>query len=189
MSLERLYKPQPGEKILLALRSHPIVFLRPIFIFGLAAIMPAVAAWLFFNGKFDFQNPLVAAGATLAAGTYYLCIWMFLFTQFVNYYLDVVIVTDRRIVEAVQDGLFSRSVSELDLARVQDVTSEVRGFVATMFNYGKVTVQTAGEVEHFAFEKIYNPHGVRERILELSHKDRKTEAKELFGETLRHDNL
>ena len=189
MSLENLFKSQPGEKIVVALRRHPITFIRPVLLFILAAVVPVVAAWLYFNGNFVIENPLLQTLAVLLVGAYYIAIWLLLFSQFVSFYLDIDIVTDKRIVEAVQDSLFSRSVSELDLSRVQDVTSEVHGFFATMFNYGKVTVQTAGEHEHFLFHDVHRPHEVREKILELSHSDRKSEAKELMGEVLRKDEV
>jgi uncharacterized membrane protein YdbT with pleckstrin-like domain len=186
MSIERLYRQQPGERTQIALRPHPITFLSTICFFLVAAIAPPIAAWILLDGSFpEFQNPLATVASVLGAGTYYVCLWMFLFTQFVTHYLDVNVVTDKRIVHIIQVGLFSRKVSELDLGRVQDVTSEVHGIIATMLNYGNVIVQTAGEHERFIFEKVPNPHGARERILELSHRDRQTEAKEIIGETLR----
>ena len=100
-------------------------------------------------------------------------IWFFFFPQFVDYYLDAWVITNDRIVNVEQQGLFARTVSELDLYKIQDVTSEVRGLIPTLFNYGNVHVQTAGTQERFVFEQVPNPHEIRKRIMVLVDEDRK----------------
>jgi hypothetical protein len=115
---------------------------------------------------------------------YYLSIWLFFFTQIVNFYLDVSIITDRRVIDVHQVGLFNCSISELELARVQDVTSDVNGLFGTLFDYGKITVQSAGEQEHFIFDQIPHPHRARAIILELAQKEREHEGKEIVSEAI-----
>ena len=44
---------------------------------------------------------------------------------------------------------------------------------ATMFNYGNVYIQTAGEAENFVFRNVPNPHHIREEIVRLAEEDRK----------------
>ena len=72
-----------------------------------------------------------------------------------------------------QKNLFARTISEVDLYRIQDVTSEVKGFVAHFFNYGDLTIQTAGAQEKFFVRNIPNPHGLRQKLLDLADADRK----------------
>jgi uncharacterized membrane protein YdbT with pleckstrin-like domain len=93
-------------------------------------------------------------------------VWLFLFTAWVDYYLDVWIVTSERIVSMEQKGLFSRVTAELRLSRVQDVTSIQKGKMATFLNYGQVQVQTAAAQQEFVFEEIPNPTKVAQVILE-----------------------
>jgi len=50
---------------------------------------------------------------------------------------------------------------------VQDATSEVKGKVATVLNFGNVYVQTAGEEKRFVFEEIPAPRQVASKIIEL----------------------
>lgn len=182
MSIKQLFTQHSGENVVFSLRRHPIVFLGPIFVFVILAILPLVGKEIFLEGKpLALANPLMQTGLILLLASYYLGIWVFFLSQFTDYYLDINIVTNDRIIDINQKGLFGRAVSELDLTRVQDVHSEIKGIIPTMLNYGNVVVQTAANEENFHFEQISNPSGVRQRILELAALDRKREAREIMG--------
>ncbi len=86
-------------------------------------------------------------------------------TQFVDYYLDVWVVTNERVIDIQQQGLFKRTVSELDLDRVQDASSNLQGVFSTFFNYGDVEIQSAGAESKFSFKDIPQPHKVRTELL------------------------
>ena len=60
-----------------------------------------------------------------------------------------------------------REISELEHIKIQDVTSEVMGVVPTLFNYGFVYVQTAGETERFTFKQVPDPVKIRDVIMQL----------------------
>ena len=81
-----------------------------------------------------------------------------------DYYLDALVITDKRILNVDQSGLFRHTVSEFRLDRVQDVTIEVPNFIATMLRYGNITIQTAGEVS-FSISEVPTPHIARDLIL------------------------
>jgi hypothetical protein len=52
---------------------------------------------------------------------------------FIDFYLDVYIVTDRRIVDIKQDGFFKRAISELNFRQIQDVNAKVNGVSRPFF--------------------------------------------------------
>lgn len=133
-----------------------VAILPPIFYL----IMGETLAGLFTN---QFFAPIVV----LFVSIYYLYVWLFAFTSFVDYYLDVWLVTSERIVNIEQQGLFARTVSEQDLHRVQDVTSEVKGFFPTTLDFGTVYIQTAGEKQRFVFKQIPQPYRVVRKITKL----------------------
>jgi len=95
------------------------------------------------------------------------------FTQFIDYYLDLWVVTNDRIIDIEQFGLFSRITSELDLFRIQDVSSDITGLFSTMFNYGDVIVKTASNNQSIIFRNVSDPNTIRENLIKLSHEDRK----------------
>lgn len=183
MSVHQLFTPHTGEKVEFSLRRHPIVFLGPTCIFLILLALPFVARAIFLHdGPLQLANPLANIGVVLLASIYFLGIWIFYFSEFMDYYLDISIITNDRILDIEQKGLFGRSISELDLTRVQDVHSEIKGIVPTLLNYGVVEVQTAATEENFIFEQVPHPHLVRQRILEMAALDRKKEAREIMAE-------
>lgn len=81
------------------------------------------------------------------------------------YMLDVWIVTDRRIIDSTQHGFFNRTVSELHLTRVQDISVHTVGVIPTLLHFGDLQVQTAGTEEKFNFLQIPNPLAVKDAIM------------------------
>jgi uncharacterized membrane protein YdbT with pleckstrin-like domain len=103
---------------------------------------------------------------------YYLAVWLFAFLEFTDYYLDVWIVTNERVINIEQEGLFHRTASELHLTAIQDVTSDVQGIVRTLFDYGNVHIQTAGEKGRFIFKNIEEPEKIKEFVIRLVEEDK-----------------
>jgi membrane protein YdbS with pleckstrin-like domain len=174
MHLSTLIKQKDYEKIVHVLRRDPITFVPRILLFLILSLIP-ILAYYFLNNYFPalLQSPVPFTLLVLFASIFYLSISLFLYTEFTLFYLDVSIVTNDRIVEMEQLGLFSRTISELELFRIQDVTSEVKGLFPSMFHYGNVLVKTASENSHIIFFNIRNPEKIREELIKLSHEDRK----------------
>ncbi len=97
----------------------------------------------------------------------YLIAWIYGFFIWVDYHLDIWIVTSSRIVNIEQKGFFSRTVSELDYSHIQDVTSNIEGILHTALNYGDVNIQTAGTHGHFIFRNIPKPEKMKTLVMHL----------------------
>ncbi len=166
-------------------RRHPITLLPLALTCVLLFVIPP-AAFFFFRAFYPTlaDAPTFLPIFVLGASAFLLSGWLFMFQSFIDYWLDVFILTEKRILDIEQKGLFNRTVSELRLYRTQDVTFEIKGFWHTMFDYGDIFVQTAGEVERFHFALVPHPNNVAKMILEWSEADRKEhldEAVEDFG--------
>ena len=168
MELRQLIDPKKDEEIVFSLRRHPIVFAGDIAMIAVVSFVPVVS--FFFLLKL-WPNMLSGTASRpaliLIAGAYYLMVWLFFIATFVDYYLDIWIVTTYRIVNVEQHSLFHRTISELDLAKIQDVTSEVKGIVPSILDFGDIFIQTAGEKERFIFEQIHHAHDIRKKLLDL----------------------
>ena len=174
MRLDQLPNQQPNETVSLFLHRHWIILAQIVIVFGLLTLIPAVLAVTLFSLRPGLlENPLIGPVAVLALSAYYLGVWLVTFFEYVDYELDIWIVTNERIIDIEQRGLFNRITSELHLANIQDVTAEVTGIVHTFFDYGNVYVQTAGEVDRFTFKGIPHPDKVKETIIQLSDSDKK----------------
>lgn len=75
----------------------------------------------------------------------------------VVYRQNRLIVTDRNITQILQTSIFHRKVSQLNLVNVEDVTSEQNGLFSTMFGYGVLKIETAGEQANFNFTYCPRP--------------------------------
>lgn len=161
---------EPDEKVIKLVRKHWTVISKPLFIlFGLY-IVPLILYFLlntFLPRLLDFPYyPFF----TIIIGIYALFAWYLTFIFWVDYYFDVWIITDKRIVDIEQRSIFERVISTVKLYRIQDITTEVKGFSQTMFNYGYLYIQTAGMTERFVFENISDPNKVKAIIVGLQDK-------------------
>lgn len=109
-----------------------------------------------------------------AENVFTLALWIMAFLIWIDYYFDVWIITSERIINVEQKGMFSRRVSELSYAKIQDITTEVLGFLPSMLNYGDVYVQTAGEQERFIFRTVSDPYHIKNLIAQQQQRAAKT---------------
>lgn len=172
LSKDHLPNPQPNEQVVLLLRRHHVVFVLETFYIVLLFVLPIAIGLLVWNSFphifSDIQNssPFFVFLVVMIS-MYYFSVWLLWYYFFIDYYLDVWIVTSARIINIEQTGFFHRVISEQKLFRVQDVTSEVIGIIPTFLNYGTVYIQTAGEKQRFTFKQVPFPYKVREKIIHL----------------------
>lgn len=179
MPISRLIKKKPYEKIKFVLRRHPATFIPMLGLSFLLLIVP-IGGYIFVNGIFPsfLSDEIIFPILVLASSIYLLSIYLFIFAQFIDFYLDLWIVTNDRIVDIEQFNLFSRSISELDLFRIQDVTTNINGIFATFFDYGNVVVKTASQNIDIIFKDISHPNEVRQKIIQMADDDRQHHKEE-----------
>lgn len=156
-----MLKLGPEEKILLVLHHHWISLLGPAFIMALLCLVPFFAYP--FVKALD-EAPLLAPLFVFASLLWFLLVLLIGFVFWVDYYLDAMVITSRRILTITQEGLFKNTLSEFSLEKVQDVTIEIPHFSATFLGYGNITIQTAGEMS-FSIREVPNVYKVKELII------------------------
>jgi hypothetical protein len=170
---------KPKEEILLVVHRHwfdiftqfIVILFMLLLSFGGFLFVPILLPY--FSEKFDtnlfyfIQNSFI------------IFTWLLFFIIWIDYYFDVWIVTNERIVNIEQNGLFSRGVSELELQNIQDITVEVMGIIPTLLNYGNLYVQTAAEKERFVFHNVPDPYAIKDLVMNLQKSSEKKEANDL----------
>ncbi len=174
MILDSVIKIKSYEKIVHVLRRHGITFFPYIVIF-LAILLIPIAVYYLFTSAFIgiMQNPATLPLIIIVASAYYMSTVLFFYSFFTEFYLDAWIITNDRLVDVRQISLFSRTVAEVDLYQIQDISSEIHGFFPTIFNYGNIYLQTAGPVPKFIIHNVHRPDKLRETIIELASEDKK----------------
>jgi uncharacterized membrane protein YdbT with pleckstrin-like domain len=158
---------QSDESIYIVVRQHWVILAKRIVVWiVLAAALVLAKRYLPALGPEILKGPFGGL-IDVFIQVYILFLITSLFIIWVLYYLNMYIVTNERIVDVDQKGLFAHHVSELNLEKVEDVTSEVNGILGHLFDYGTVYIQTAGTKERFDFENVPNPGHITKVILHL----------------------
>ncbi len=174
MFIGQIIKQKPYERIEYLLRRHALTFIPKILTFLVLMAMPIGLYFLITNlYPTIFETEKYFTLAVLFASIYYLSIYLFAYGTFIDFYLDIWVVTNDRIVNMEQKGLLATKVTELDLYRIQDVTVDVRGLFQTLINYGDLIVKTASSNTHIIFRRIPNPNELRQTLIALAEEDRK----------------
>ena len=158
---------EKDEQVVLLLRRHPFILFKQNFIFLIYFFIPVLVYvvgkfWLTFLLNFPIYPIFV-----LLVSVYYSFFLMFLLIEWIDYYFDVWVVTNKRLVDVDQIGLFKRVVSETRLDRIQDATVEITGMFGTLFHFGNVHVQTAARQQRFEIKQVPNPIRVRSVVLNM----------------------
>ncbi len=155
------------EDIILILRRHWLTFIFKFFPIIVGVILLVFVHFVlvdFLKDLFDMDNVYLLYFLESIIAMF---LWLIFFVLWIDYYFDAWIITDRRIVDIEQQGLFRRNVSELEHSKIQDVTTEIHGILPTILKYGFVYVQTAGKKGRFVFKEVPHPMFVRKLIVGL----------------------
>ncbi len=151
------------EDVLTVVRKHWFILASQLFGVAVVAVLPMVLLTIVLQvpkaagvGAFslDGYTPIV---------TFSLSAWLLFstFSAFViwtHYYLDLWVITDRRIIAVEQIHFFNRTVAIFRLERLQDIEFSIKGLIQTFFNFGSISAQTAGHMEaNFTSPGMPNP--------------------------------
>ena len=158
---------EKGEKVIFFTRRHPLSFLGPFLFAFFMVIVPFLFYWVVTSFKMIELDVTEEKIVIVLGGCYLLFVLGFFLAAWIDYYMDVMILTDFRIVDITQNVLFSRTVAEANLSDIEDVNADVKGVLPTIFHYGTVFVQTAGTARNFEFQSLPDPYGVSKMIVDM----------------------
>lgn len=154
----------PGEEILKVYHRHFISYFAVLISTILVLLASFMAeAWLTVNpGIFA---PFISASTIT---TLIMAVDILMIVVAVVAYLifrqNRVILSNQHLIQITQSGLFKRELSKFSLDELQDVQGTRKGLFATLFNYGEILIETAGENENFLFRPVADPLGTAETI-------------------------
>ena len=157
-----------AEPVVLFVRRHWFSFIGWVLLIVVMTLIPiALLIGLGIGDGLGGFSPSVRAIVIVGTSMYLLMTLAIFLVAWIDFYLDTTIVTEKRLVDVHQNGLFNHRVSEQSLLKVQDVTVRIRGPWQTFFQYGTVYVETAGEAPNFEMNNLPRPHHVANTITEL----------------------
>lgn len=81
------------------------------------------------------------------------------------YQNNLLLVTSEKVSQLMYPSLFNRKISQLSIADVQDVTVRQQGIFSHIFNYGTITIETAGEQSNYTYTYAPDPYIVAKAIV------------------------
>jgi hypothetical protein len=147
MNLAAFIRQKPDERLVLQIRRYWLTFVPTLIIFTILFLLPfiiSIAARILLPDLTPLSDTIRLL-LTLTGSVYCLLILLIFYSSFVVFHLDLSIITNERLVDMEQKGLFSRVISEMDLYQVQDVTTEIKGvfpsvlraFLATSVHFAR----------------------------------------------------
>lgn len=143
------------EEVLLVFRKHPVVMRRGL-IYAMLTLLLGVVPSLFTLRIDTYVYGMIAG---LVLGT------LVMLPSWIGWYFSVFIVTDQRLIQITQKGLFNRSVIDMRLNQIQMVNYQIAGLQETLLGFGTIMMQTY--VGDLVIHDIHHPAAIQKKLLEI----------------------
>jgi hypothetical protein len=168
----------PGENVVVGIRKHWLIFLMQTSGLILGAIIPLLLLPFYRS----FFSAIATPGENFQSLVlFFVGFWLLLmtvafFVVLTGYYLDILVITNQRVIDVDQVGLFARDVATAPLEKIEDVKIEVLGVFATFFKFGNIHIQTASEEREIVIKGIRYPEYARDVIMKAYEQTKRQKA-------------
>lgn len=123
---------RPGEEVLFIFRRHIIAMRKGFYLLLAPLVITAIPPLIWQSNLELFLLPL---------GGFILGLILF-FYHYIMWYFTIYMVTNQRIRQVTQKGLFGKDVVELRLSKIQNISYNIPGFTGEVFGFGTIVIQT-----------------------------------------------
>lgn len=121
-----------GEEVVLVFRRHIIALRKGFYALLIPFALASIPAILFPSELYLFY---------IALGAFALGLFLF-FYHWIGWYFTIFILTDQRLRQTSQRGFFGKSVIDLPVSKIQNISYTVPGLSGEMFKFGTIVIQT-----------------------------------------------
>lgn len=150
----RFATQEADEEIVLTVRAHPITTVWWIIFTIILVLIPAFVGpalnYLPFNGAQQLFIILI----------WYAFTFLFAFSNMISWYFNLGIITSKKIIDVDVLNVLNTQTTETLISRIEEVNNKNLGFLSSLFNFGNVYVQTAGEDPNIEFMSVPYPSKV-----------------------------
>ncbi|HOX41022.1 MAG TPA: PH domain-containing protein [bacterium] len=145
------------EDVLEVVQNHPYVIYPACFRTMLLAVV-AIGIFLFAPSSIYFLAVIILLFA-----------FVFFSQRFYSYKESIFLITNTRVFNIEQKGFFKRKITEVEVDRIQDISSDTAGMFRTMLKYGDLIVRTAGASQgtEMIVHNIPNPYYYQQVVTRL----------------------
>lgn len=147
-----------GEETVKIVRAHALSQMFKVAIIIILVLLP-----------FFLLFPLFQRGFWGVIGFFILLIAAITFTTrtVIIWYYNAFMITNKRIIDFDQKGLFDKTVSVATYDKIQDISFKKKGVFSTLFNYGTIVIQTAGANANLEIRNVFEPEKIQDVIMEI----------------------
>ena len=141
-----------GEEVKFVFRRHIVTAKKGLFFFIIMCAVGAIPMFVWRDNvnMFWFFSGMVILGAL---GMLY---------AYILWYFSLYIVTDQRIRQISQKGIFKKTVVDLGLEKIQSISYGVPGIFAGIFGYGTILIQTG--VGDLVISQVRKPAKIHDKL-------------------------
>jgi len=161
---KKLFKEQfDDEEVLLVFRKHPVVMRKGLIVSSLALLVGPLYTLILTYVKPNNPPTITFFGLSFLVSLA-LAIIVFL-PYWIGWHFSVYIVTNQRLIQINQRGLFHRSMVGLGLSQIQMINYEIAGLQETLLGYGTIMIQTY--VGSLTIHEVHKPAVIQKELLEI----------------------
>jgi hypothetical protein len=151
-----------GEEILFVFRRHMIAMRKGFYALLIPFAIASIPAILWPNNLNNFWIALGGLGIGL----------LLFFYHWVGWYFSIFLVTNQRVRQVSQRGLFGKSVIDLGLSKIQNISYNIPGLSGEVLGYGTIVIQTY--VGDLVLDRIQHPSRIYNMLQDAVHKSANT---------------
>lgn len=144
-----------NEEVLMVFRRHPIAMRKGFYTLLIPFVLASIPT-LIWPDNLNFLWVALGGFGIGLVGFFY---------HWVGWYFSVFIISDQRLRQVSQRGLFNRSVIDLGLSKIQNMSVDVPGFSATIFEFGTIVIQTY--VGDLVLDRLHRPEKIYNSLMDI----------------------
>jgi hypothetical protein len=164
----RFDRKEKDEEIIMITRKHWVAYFTHILLAFFIPLLPIVLLVISSNsdiyGKSTVYLGLFVASVVISINI--------VVTAIVQWYYNISIITDKRILCLKVNSIFQHSYTEILWRKIQDVSHDSIGVLSSIFDIGNVYLDTAGEGIDLTLKFVPKPRDVQEvinNLVDLAH--------------------
>ena len=151
------------EDVLFVFRKHPLIMRKGVIIGMLFMLIGPLYTLIMTYARPDNSPSMTFFFMSLLISM--ACGLLVVFPYWIGWYYSLFIVTNQRLIQITQKGLFHRSVVDLGLQQIQMVNYQISGLQQTLLGFGTIMMQTY--VGDLVIHDIHQPAKIQKKLLNI----------------------
>ena len=145
-----------GEEVVLVFRRHIIALRKGFYSILIPFLLDSLPTLIFPGESLYLWIALGGLGLGL----------VLFFYHWIGWYFTVFVLTDQRLRQSTQKGIFGKSVIDLPVSKIQNISYTIPGLSGEIFKFGTIVIQTY--VGDLILDLIEHPNEVYNKLQDVA---------------------